>query len=224
MNIDRYIKIRNCYKEFTSNILDTEDDNGIKMRRAGRKLGFVNDENVFVFEDEDETNVLMDFLIYEKNGLSNRIIDRISKDENSDLNDLEEMILEGMRANHFSLFEVVEKDLENNSLELSDLLGSYIYTLKDVGFSSTAQIGTLIATRLVPIEDVYFTSGLSFAFNEDKRLRLLTFIAKNKRKPNRRKSIKIKAKKSNKVTLMEIMFNAHKRWGYDVVTLDPSDI
>jgi len=211
MRIDRYIEIRNCQKEFAYSILDFEIEDG-SLKRAGKTLGFLEGETLY-FDDEEESNILMEYILFEKNGKKNRLIDRYHTSCFSELSTTEQMILEGMQNSIYSIYKVIECKPERSSSKIYDLVGKKEYELIDINMSQSASVGLLLATRLVPIEDMYITSGLIFAFEPQRQLRLLTEISKSR--PKKRK-ISIKPKKSTSKTLLEIMHDANKKWGMEV--------
>jgi len=47
----------------------------------------------------------------------------------------------------------------------------------DINFSLTAEKGMLISTRLIPIQSINMTSGLTFQFQKEKRLKILTDLS-----------------------------------------------
>ncbi|MEM9544619.1 MAG: hypothetical protein AAGA77_01530 [Bacteroidota bacterium] len=217
MTAERYLEIRNCQKSFVYEIADTDNSGRKGILRAAKQLGFLENETI-VFEDEEESNVLMDYMLYEKNGRSNRLVDRFLKQNDEPLDDLRKLILNGMINNYYSVFEIKQIDVDQSNVILFDLISKKEYILMDFGFSSTASLGTLLATRIIPCEDVFVTSGLSFAFNSHHRLRILTTISRQKDKHRRPASKKSKSNKSNSKTMFEIMFNLHKQYGLYITT------
>ena len=176
MTTKKYKKIREVYSKFVYKVLDTDKEGRENLINAGKKLKFW-DGNQMVFETEEETNVLVDYLLYEYNGRSNRLVDHY-QNEQINLNSMEKEILQGMVDNHNSLFKVQEIDKEKSILNLLDTQSKLEYKLKDISFSQTIEEGILMYTRLIPIEDIFMTSGLSFCFNGGNRLKLLTLISR----------------------------------------------
>lgn len=216
MNKDRYTEIRKCYTKFTTRILNSEDENnGADIRRAGKKLSFLKGDTM-IFESEDESNVLLEYLLYEKNGKKTRLIDRYSLRTDNEMDKTEEVILSAMLTNYFSVFEVDKINAVENTVDLIDIIEGGKYTLIDIGFSESASEGNILSTRLLPIGDVYMTSGLTFAFTSDKRLRLLREISKKSKYSVRKRSVKLSTKSPASKTLFEIMHQSNRKWGSEV--------
>lgn len=205
MESSKYLKIRKVYSKFVYTILKSDKNAHNNLIKAGKKLGFWEGGKKLVFEREEETNVLMDFLLYEKNGKPNRLIDEFKADNNN-LAEEENEILNGMLKNYDSLFEIVGIDKSQSILDLLDLQSKKEYKLKDISFSKTAKTERFIYTRLIPIENINMTSGLSFYFHPKNRLKLLTKISGQLANRNSK----------NKRTLFEKMFKCHKSYGIEV--------
>ncbi len=117
---------------------------------------------MFVFEKEEDGDALSDYLIYEKDKKGQRLIDQFY-DSDIELTDDEEEFLEGQINNYPSLFEVVKTDSLSHTVLLKDILNKDMpeVTMFDVGVASTGMTGFIFYTRLLPIQDVYISSGVS---------------------------------------------------------------
>jgi len=217
MEIERYLEIRRSFTKFVDIIVQTDEDRKVNMKRAATKLGLL-DEGVIVIMEELDSNALMDYMLFEKNGRADRLIDRFLLHSKGNLDKNESNLLDGLLKNHFSFFELKAINKENFTLSLFDIIEKKDLSLVDIGFSQTAIEGIFFAARIIPIEGINITSGLTFAFEEKNRLRLLTEISKHARKKNRKRSIKIKANKTSSPKLIEIMIRAHKKWGVETIT------
>jgi len=167
MVTNRYIELRRSYTKIVNEIMDSDKSRAGNIKRAGKKLGLLENDT-FVLTEEVDSNVLMDYMLFEKNGSANRLIDKFAKHSTENIDENEQLLLNSMLNNHFSIFEVTDIDKVNCTLILFDILGKQNFTLFDIGLSQTGSTGTLFATRIVPIEDVYITSGLTFAFAKKK--------------------------------------------------------
>ena len=88
-------------------------------------------------------------------------------DSNIELDDTEELILEGMVNSEMSIFEIYDIDSDSHKcrIYLNDLLKSVKYEVINFGFSQTGLVGMIICARLIELEDgLYMTSGATFAF------------------------------------------------------------
>lgn len=219
MDIDKYLQLRRSFIDFVQRIVDEDISREGNMRRAAKRLGFLVD-NTLVLTEDVESNMLMDYMLFEKNGSPNRLIDRYSKKNADTLDENDKILLDSILNHHFSLFEVKEINKEDCTLKMFDLLGKQNLTLLDIGLSKTGKIGSLFAARIVPAEDVFITSGLILGFEKNKQLRLLTEISRQYRKPNRRRSLKLKSSKKTSTTLIEVMYGAYKKWGIKTLTFE----
>jgi len=97
--------------------------------------------------------------------------------QNNNLSVIKIDILNGMLKNHVSLFEIIDIDKDKSILRLKDQVTNQIHSLMDINFSLTAEKGMLISTRLIPIQSINMTSGLTFQFQKEKRLKILTDLS-----------------------------------------------
>lgn len=216
MNLDKYIDLRRCYMEFYPKIIESTDM-GNSIRRAGNKLGFLVGD-IMNFETDVESDAFMDYLLYEKNGRNNTLIDRYSLLEDEELTDNEELLLSGMANNYLSLFEVKQGHASHGTVELIDLISGEKYIMIDIGMSQSPPVGCLLFTRLIPIGNVNMTSGMLFIFHPDKKDRLLDKLTKKKEYRLRKSKPKINAKRHPTKSSLEIMLEANRNWGIKVIT------
>lgn len=134
------------------------------LQTAGKLLDIVKGAT-FVFENEDESSVLMDFALNERiNGRKNII--GICLEKNEWKNETEKRILENLLSSHTSLFKIVSISEEENTLILKDLLNKKeSITLVDINISKTTLPEMLLFIRIVPFSDeIHMTSGIGFGF------------------------------------------------------------
>ena len=211
MTIEEYKKIRNSTKDLAYKILNSKKDNRDEMIYAGKLLDFW-DGQAMIFDTEEESDVLMDFLIYERDRGGNKLIDNFYSSD-VQLNEIEEEILEGMVNYHSSLFEVQEINSDSCILTLIDLFdGNYKeYKLMDLGFSQTAKVGLVIYSRLIPVRRINMTSGVSFGFDlpaKDKILSNVSFL-RFKRKGN-----------LNSTDLFVLALKKSKQYGINLIGME----
>ena len=164
-----------------------------------------------VFDSDEEIDTLTEFLIFEKFNKNTPMVSRFYK-SNSELPDLETENMKGMLNFHASLFEVQGVDSNSNTLVLVDLLDSNRkeFTLMDIGLSHTSHAGLIFYTRLLPIEDIYMTSGVSFGFENNFKDKLLGVISL------------AGFKKRNKLTTTEMfimMYKKYQQFGMNIKTV-----
>jgi len=207
MTINEYKKIRNVGIDLAYKILNYDKDGRNEIIYAGKILDFWNGQ-AMQFESDDESDVLMDFLIYERNKKGTKLIDKFC-DSDFELNGIEEEILKGMVNYHSSIFEIRDIDQDNCILIIIDLLDNNHreFKLIDIGFSQSARIGLVFFTRLIPIGDINMTSGVSFGFDFSIKDKILNEISFSKLKLKR---------KLNSTELFIIVHKKSKQYGMNI--------
>lgn len=178
MQLREYRAIRESGKELGSEIFKfIIENNKNDLISAAKLLGFWNGK-IMVFEKEFDMETMMDFMIFEKMTQNAPAFKRYF-DSNPKLNDLQLENMTGIINFYSSLFEIKRIDSKNNTLVFEDLLdaGKKEYLLMDVGLSQTALIGSIFYARLIPIRDINITSGMSFAFLNRFKDKLLSAIS-----------------------------------------------
>lgn len=127
------------------------------LNEGARKLGILRN-GVFVFDNEDEPSVLMDYCIYDVYHKGRNAIEQYLSDSPPDPDSDEMAYLRAMQHAKYGLVVVhrVEPDV---GCQIRNLLTGETLLLCDVGLSKTAQPGTLIATRLLDFGGFVTTSG-----------------------------------------------------------------
>ena len=113
---------------------------------------------------------------------------------------------------HASLFEVKSIDSGRNTSVLIDLLdpNRKEFTLMDIGLSQTSVVGLIFYTRLLPIQDIYMTSGVSFGFENSCKDKLIATISLATFK---------KRNKLNTTEMFVLMHKKHQHFGLKIKTL-----
>lgn len=149
--------------------------------RGADRLRMVGKRGVLVFDREEETDVLAQFVLYDVLvGGTPTILRHLEK--RSPGNAVEEEIFQGIRQSFSSLFRV--ETVRRDGVVLRDLLtpSQDPHTLVDLGLIHTGRTGLLLFTRLLPLRGYAVTGGVSFAFagdhedvliNEDRQLKKL---------------------------------------------------
>ena len=76
----------------------------------------------------------------------------------------------------FSLYEVAEVS-RGRGARLVDLFRPEEFFLMDIGLGSTAEVGCLLATRVIHLKGIYFTSGVSTPFGPEHKKPLTSHFA-----------------------------------------------
>ena len=210
MNLSDYRAIRASGKELGSKIFKyAVDNNKQDLVSTAKLLGLWNGK-MFIFESENDSNALMDFMVFEKPGQNSPAFKRFHLC-NPGLNDAQLEHIDGMYHNFSSLFEVKSIDRMGNTLVLTDLLDNdrKEYLLMDIGLSKTAPVGFVLFTRLIPIRDINMTSGSTFGFKsmyKDKVLSAISLATFQKRR------------KLNSNEIYILMHNKNRQFGMETRT------
>jgi hypothetical protein len=210
MKLSDYRDIRESGKELGSKIFNyVVDKNKHELISAAKILGLW-DGRKFIFDSEEDSNTLMDFMVFEKPGQNTPAFKRFHL-SNPGLNDVQLEHINGMYHNFSSLFEVKSIDKMGNTLILTDILDNNRkeYLLMDVGMSRTVHDGFLMFTRLIPIRDINMTSGVSFGFKsmyKDKLLSAISLATFQKRR------------KLNSNEMYVLMHNKNRQFGLETRT------
>jgi len=209
MNLSEYRAIREAGKELGSKIFKYAVDSKRELISTAKILGLW-DGRMFIFDSENDSNALMDFMVFEKTTQNTPAFKQFHL-SNPELNDLQQESINGMYHNYSSLFEVKSIDRIGNTLVLTDLLedNRKEYLLLDIGMSKSVQPGFVLFTRLIPIRDINMTSGLSFGFqkiHKDKLLSAISFTAFQKRR------------KLNSAEMFILMHDKNRQFGMETRT------
>jgi hypothetical protein len=161
--LSEYRDYRHAAKHLNSRFI--KSIKGHELQAAANSLGIMV-RGVMVFDSEDETSVLMDRIIYDlRRGDKNIFACLIEEHAAQDFSEIERQLLAGKSQAWYSLFAVKAANHSKGSLQMEDLINkSGPFKVYDIGMSQTAEAGILIATRLIPIQDWYMTTGVSFRF------------------------------------------------------------
>ena len=177
MKLSDYKAIRESCKDLTSKIFKFALINKEEIIYAANLLGFWNGK-VLVFDSDEDFDIMTDFLIFEKLKPNIPVFKRFH-DSNPELNDLEHENMKGILNFHSSLFQITSIDSKANTLVLLDLLSAnrQEFKLMDVGMSQSTSVGLIFYSRLLPIQDIYMTSGVSFGFDKSYKDKLFSAIS-----------------------------------------------
>lgn len=127
------------------------------LLEGGKKLGVVRG-GTFVFNTEDETSVLMDYCLYDVRRKGRNAIEKYLIESSPDPESDEMTCLKAMQHAIYSLFivESVERDL---GVTVLDVFSNETLLLVDLGMASSAEPGLMFASRLLPLDGFYMTSG-----------------------------------------------------------------
>jgi len=161
--VEKYKQYRKIGMKLNHKIMDKCLDRDT-LKKSAQLLGIIKD-GVFVFQSDDETNVLMDFALNDYRFINKNAIERYRKKFGWD-NEIERDIFDALSASYTSLFKVTSISRAENILTLNDLLNKREnIEIIDIAFSNTLESrGVLVFTRLLSFKDFNMTSGVSFVF------------------------------------------------------------
>lgn len=180
--VKEYTHFRNIGKELNTKMMNCKEIE-IDIKGTGKKLKMM-EGNTLVFENEDESEILMDFALFEILVNDKNFTERYYELDLPETTD-EGIVLEARLEAFTSLFEVVDFDKKNCTIYIIDLLdNNKKYSFIDIGFSQTAKVGMLVFTRIIPFNDFNMTGGVSFVYNNNKKDMLISGLGFQKFKSN----------------------------------------
>jgi hypothetical protein len=169
--IEKYKEYRKIGRELNQKIMNACLDRNVLIKSA-RLLGIARGETL-VFENEEETNILMDFALHDYRINKQNTIE-IYREKIGWENEIEKEILDAFISSYTSLFKIISVSEAENSLTLNDILNKTDnIKLIDIALSKTATSGLLVFIRLIPFKDFNMSAGMSFAFPADSENYLL---------------------------------------------------
>ncbi len=132
--------------------------------RGAERLGMMGKGKVLLFDSEDETDVLAQFLLYEIPQGEKPIIQHHLDKRGAPQNTMEEELFRAIRDSFSSLFRI--ETGRGEGIVVRNLLtpDEGLHTLVDIGLIQTARAGFLLFTRLLPLREYAITGGVSFPF------------------------------------------------------------
>ena len=163
--IEKYKNIRKVGRELAYKILEacvTKD----MLNHSSKLLGINVQGNELFFDSEEETSLLMDFVLFDYKVNGKNVI-QLYLEKQPNQNKVESELIGAMLSAYTSFFEVAATT--DYTVYLKDLFcrtDKHI-ELIDIGFSATATPGALTFFRLVPVPSCNMTSGVSFVFRNE---------------------------------------------------------
>ncbi|ELY62734.1 hypothetical protein C492_07520 [Natronococcus jeotgali DSM 18795] len=187
-HLERYQRFREQGRELHSKIFDVYLDRDI-IDETSQLLDLDRDGDALLYDTEEEQSVHMDFILHEYHQNGTTFVERYRDEEGGD-SELERELLDAMVRAETSLFRVTEIDSSASQVVLEDVLGDETgIELTDRNFSRTAPPDILLFLRLVRLEDITMTSGLSFAFRPSTEEHLVSVYDQVLERTNRPESM-----------------------------------
>jgi hypothetical protein len=127
------------------------------LEDGAKRIGIFRD-GTFVFENEDETSVLMDYCIYNVYRKGRNAVEQYLCDCAPDPDSDEMACLRAMQHSIYALLAVLRVE-PGIGCHVRNLFTEETRLLVDIGFSKTALPGTVIATRLLDFGGFVATGG-----------------------------------------------------------------
>jgi hypothetical protein len=127
------------------------------LNDGAKRIGILR-RGVFVFENEDETSVLMDYCIYDVYRNGRNAVEQYLCDCPPDPESDEMACLRAMQHATYTLVAVLRVE-PGIGCQVRNLFTEETRLLVDIGFSRTARPGAVLATRLLDFGDFVATGG-----------------------------------------------------------------
>ena len=153
--VGRYKQLRQVGLAFNMQLTKTLSKS--EIHEGGRKLGILKNDTL-VLDNEDEIAILMDFCLHDVRRHGINAIDRFLSQPTPPLDSDKTLILRGKYGARFSLF-MVEATEPGVGVHVRDVLYDEDVFLTDIGFSTSAKVGLVIAFRLMTVDGINMTTG-----------------------------------------------------------------
>ncbi len=127
------------------------------LKEGARRIGILRD-GTFVFDNEDETSVLMDYCIYDVYHEGRNAVEQYLCDSPPNSDSVEMACLHAMQHATYTVVAVLRVE-PGVGCHVRNLFTEETRLLVDSGFSKTAQPGAAIMTRLLDFGDFVTTGG-----------------------------------------------------------------
>lgn len=144
--------------------------------QAARDLQLLDRKGTIVCDTEDELSFIMDRAIHDIPWPKQRWIEIYYQNEAAKLSSDQQACIKAHIQPCFSLYEV-SKVSHGRGIWLVDLFRPKEFFLMDTGLGTTAQEGWLLASRIIHLNGLYFTSGVSTPFGPEHKKRLMSYFA-----------------------------------------------
>jgi len=217
--LGRYMRIRAVGRNLTGPMMKHAPK--FAITKTARDLNLRGPKGVLVFDEESDTPFMMDRCFYDIYWEGKNLVSHFMESEDfGPLTEEEQTIVRGMTTAYYSLFEVLDVNPSEGTIELDDLLGEGTYTIRDVNMSRSARTGYLLAARIKQIEGIYMTTGAACPFEAEQKQLLLDGLEPRKISVGKKK----KTKKVQRSDYSAYFFKKHKQiGGIEFLTMEELD-
>jgi len=221
--VDRYKHFRIINRRLHSALLSYLPKKAVK--KCARKLG-ISKSGVFVFQEQHEADVLIDYCIYDYHEGGENAVSRYVMENPPTPGSDEHVVLKAMLESHYSLIQV-EGIMEGVGIRAHDLLNNRRFLLVDIGFSQTAEEGVVIAARIIPFEDFVMTSGAALPVDADTLIQIMDLLTEQfDGGPEKFQDFSVEQKADLTASIIHICLeaDASSRIAYEDVGVEPQFI
>src|SRR6185437_9648637 len=134
------------------------------LDEGGKKLGILKGKTLLL-DSEDELAVLMDFCIHDVRRNGRTAVESFLLEEPYAPDSEEMAYLNALKNAQFSLF-LIERVESGCGVEVRDLWRGDTKFILDIGLGTTGSPRLLLATRIIPFETVFVSTGAPLPFGE----------------------------------------------------------
>ena len=213
--VEKYRNIRETGRSLNNEILKVIPKQVID--RTAKEMRLLH-KGMLVFDSQNETNYLFDRIIYDVPWDGKSAVEHFEAEEDHQLSEMEEEILQAMKNAYFSLFEITGS-VPGDYVQLTDLLSDNQIKLMNINMSFTAHDGTLLATRILNIQDIFISTGAGFPFSAEHKKTLTSGLKSQQtaRRGKRRRSIR-RRNFSDPRNYSLYFFRQYRRFGMEMRT------
>jgi hypothetical protein len=153
------------------------------IRQAARDLRLLNKKGMIVCDTEDELSFIMERAIHDIPWPEQTYIEIYHQNEAAKLSLDQQAYLKANIQPVFSLYEVWEVS-PGRGIWVVDLFRPEEFFLMDTGLSMTVEEECLLASRIIHLNGIYFTSGVMMPFGPEHKKRLTSHFAFLRRDKN----------------------------------------
>lgn len=174
---EKYDKVRSTQINLYNKIIDMlEDYYYAYVLREASKMDFKIKERQIQFERENEFPYIMDYFIHEYK-INGKRISELYKQKAKDLDELEKEILENMDKSFATLYRVVNVVEKSKVVFLMDTMNKVKnIKLTDIGYSETIDDSKILFTRVIQVDGLYISAGMSFVYDKAYEKKILDSI------------------------------------------------
>lgn len=187
MEASRYAEIRQQMQQVFQGAFDWNHLNQSEIVAAAQKLQ-VWKQNQLNFQEEEDRHLFFEYCFYEKLSTKGSQIDLFA----SQLSQTDPLhaIAHQMTHSIHGLYQIVECNKEHNEVVLKDLSSKEAHniTLIDINLSNSNAIGLIFYGRLLPHQDIYVSTGITFSYSQENLNRILAQKEKIELKKRRKLS------------------------------------